>query len=148
MLVACLWSRDAALGTTRFTQELCARHSIPRFSGTSTLLVDVVSSSGRPRAVGALLLLSAYLLCCRSRALQYLCTIAVTRKGRALCEQLGMHSHAYREGGAQRVLFWCKGGELDASAINARLRLNRAVYERCWRAGLTPRTEGRRYPRC
>lgn len=148
MLVACLWTRDDTLGTTRFNADACSRHRIPRFSGTNTLFVDVVSAGGRPHGVGALLLLSAYLLVSRSRTLEYLCTIAVTQQGRTLCERLGMHSHAYREGGAQRALCWAKGGELTASDINSRLRLSQAVLDQCWRTGLTPRTRDKVYPRC
>ena len=148
ILTACLWVRDQTLGTNRFTQEFLTQHSIPRFSARNTLLVDVVSSSGRPHGVGSLLLLSAYLLVCRSRNFQYIACVAVSEPGRTLCEKLGFNSYTYRERGAQRMLCWAAAGELRASDVNRRLRVNRSLPAICWRDGLTARTAGRKYPRC
>lgn len=151
MLCACLYSRDKTLGTERFSQEYCAKHSIPRM-GQNTLFVDVVCSRGQPRAAGALLFLSAYLQVLRSRSLTYLCTIAVTSKMKRLCEQLGLATVSYREGGASRTFAWCRKGDLSGSVIAARLHLRRELSELCWRAGATRRTQNdrgsRRYPRC
>ena len=142
----CLYSRDATLGTERFTQSYCVQHSIPRL-GANTLFVDVVSSRG-PQAAGTLLFLSAYLQVMRSRTLEYLATICVTPSMRRLCEQLGMGLFDYREGGAQRTFAWARKGDLEASNINARLRLTRDFEAKCFRDGLTARTAGLKYPRC
>ena len=146
MLVACLYSKDESLGTDRFTQSYCAQHRIPRL-GENSLFVDVVASRG-PQAAGALLFLSAYLQVMRSRTLEYLCTIAVTPTMKRLCEQLGMGTFDYREGGAPRTFAWCKKGDLAASDINDRLRLHGNFAELCFRQGLTARTSDKRYPRC
>ena len=146
MLCACLYSRDATLGTERFTQSFCASHGIPRL-GENTLFVDVVSSRG-PQAAGTLCFLSAYLQVMRSRTLEYLATIAVTPSMKRLCEQLGMSTFEYREGGAPRTFAWAKKGDLEASDINARLRLTRDFEAKCFRDGLTARTADKKYPRC
>tara|TARA_B110000046_G_scaffold180863_1_gene212125 strand:- start:281 stop:1093 length:813 start_codon:yes stop_codon:yes gene_type:complete len=147
MLCACLYSRDETLGTDRFTHTYCAQHGIPRL-GDNSLFIDVVSSRGQPHAAGALLVLTAYNMVMRSRALDYLCTIAVTPKMKRLCEQLGMDTFDYREEGAARTLAWSKKGDLSASDIAGRLRLHREFSELCWRAGATQRTQDKRYPRC
>ena len=146
MLCACIYTRDATLGTERFTQAYCTSHGIPRL-GENTLFVDVVSSRG-PQAAGTLCFLSAYLQVMRSRTLQYLCTIAVTPSMKRLCTQLGMGTFDYREGGVPRTFAWARKGDLEASAINARLRLTRDFEAKCFRDGLTVRTAGRKYPRC
>ena len=80
MLTACEWARDETLGTERFTHQYLSDHSVPRFTSSNTLFVDVVSSTGEPHGVGALLLLNAYLLVCRSSKFSYLVTIAVTTR--------------------------------------------------------------------
>ena len=147
MLTCCEWSRDDTLGTTKFTQAYCDSHSIPRLSANNTLFVDVVSSSGTPRGVGALLLLSCYLTVCRSRKYEYLCTIAVSAPGKSLCEKLGFNSHSYRDG-TQRNFCWARAGELTAADIGQRLRIDRAIPDLCWRHGFTPRTSHKRYSRC
>ena len=130
MLTACEWTRDEALGTARFTREVLGQHSIPRFSASDTLLVDVVVS-GEPHGTGALLLLSAYLLVCRSKSLKYITCIAVSASGRTLCEKLGFNTYSYRERGAQRVLCWAKKHELRASDANRRLRVHRSLPDLC-----------------
>ncbi len=146
LLVACTWTTDETLGTERFTSQFNHAHGIPRLT-TSTLFVDVVASRG-VQSTGALLLLSAYLLVSRSRTLDAICTIAVTKKGRSLCEKLGFSSYNFKQGGIQKSLCWAKSGTLLASDINKRLRLSSRVPDVCWRSGYTERTAHKKYPRC
>mgnify|MGYP007078129804 CR=1 FL=1 len=148
ILTACQWTRDRSLSTDKFTQAFLSEHSIPRFNSNDTLLVDVVSSGGEPHGVGALLLLTAYLLVCRSSRLRYIACVAVSDPGRTLCEKLGFNSYSYRERGAQRRLCWAEANELRAKDINRRLRVNRSLPSLCWRDGLSARTQGRKIPRC
>ena len=148
LLTACEFTRDTTLGTTRFTQAFLDSHTIPRLSASNCLFIDVVSSTGDPHGVGALLVLSAYLLVCRSRKYEYLATIAVSEKGRNLCERLGMHAYSYREGGTQRNFCWCGAGELTAADVNRRLRVKRYISDLCWRDGFTARTRDRKFARC
>ena len=56
LLTACEFTLDKTLGTTRFTQAFLDSHDIPRLSASNCLFIDVVSSTGGPHAVGALLL--------------------------------------------------------------------------------------------
>ena len=148
ILTACLWSRDPALSTQKFTHAFLSEHSIPRFSQNDTLLVDIVSSGGRQHGVGALLLLTAYLLVCRSSNFRYIACVAVSEPGRTLCEKLGFNTYSYRERGAQRKLCWAAANSLRARDINQRLRVNRSLPSICWRDGLTARTAGRKMSRC
>ena len=148
ILTACEFSRDDTLGTTKFTQGYLDTHSIPRLSGSNCLFVDVVSSSGQPQGVGALLVLNAYITVMRSRKYDYLCTIAVSESGRTLCQQLGFKTHPYRVSGTQRQLCWIKAGELKATLVSQRLRLVKTLPNICWRHGFTARTSHKRYDRC
>lgn len=148
LLTACEFTRDATLGTDRFTQAFLDSHSIPRLTAGNCLFVDVVSSTSNPHGVGALLLLSAYLSVCRSRKYSYLATIAVSAPGRNLCERLGMHAYSYRESGAQRNFCWCEAGELTAADINRRLRVKPYISDLCWRDGYTQRSRDRKFSRC
>ena len=148
MLTACEFSRDQTLGTAKFSQQYCDQHGIPRLSASNSLFCDVVSSSGTPHGVGALLMLNVYLTVMRSRKYDYLCTIAVSQPGKTLCQKLGFESHSYRESGTQRQLCWIKAGELQASVANQRLRVDRSLPDLCWRHGFTTRTSHKRYARC
>jgi hypothetical protein len=148
MLTACEWSRDQSLGTERFTSKFCDDHSIPRLSANNCLFIDVVSSSRSKYGVGALLLLSAYLLVCRSKKYEFLATIAVTEQGRKLTEQIGMHAYSYREGGGKRSFSWCKANELTASDISRRLRVPSEIESVCFRDGYSHRTHHQKFSRC
>jgi hypothetical protein len=148
LLTACELTCDNTLGTGRFTQAFLDSHSIPRLHSGNCLFVDVVSSTGDPHGVGALLLLSAYLGVCRSRKYSYLATIAVSAPGLNLCERLGMHAYNYREGGAQRNFCWCTAGELTAADISRRLRVKPYISDLCWRDAYTSRSRDRKVSRC
>ena len=147
MLTCCEWSRDSTLGTTKFTQAYCDSHSIPRLSASNALFVDVISASGTPRGVGALLMINCYLSVCRSRKYEYLSTIAVSAPGKSLCSKLGFHRHSYRDG-TQRDFCWAKAGELSAADLDQRLRIDRAIPDLCWRHGFLARNSHVRYSRC
>jgi len=147
ILTVCEMSRDPALGTQRMTQSWMAERSIPRLSAGNTLFIDVVSSSGDPRGVGALLVLNAYQTVYRSRKYDFLASIAVSARGKTLFEQLGFSSVSYRENG-QRTFCWIRAGELKASDISQRLRIDRSLPSLCWRFGFTSKSSSRRYPRC
>ena len=148
ILTACEWNRDPTLSTDRFTPSFLSDHSIPRFTSNNTLLVDIVSSSGQPHGVGALLILTAYLLVCRSSKLRYIACIAVSEPGRTVCEKLGFNSYSYRERGAQKKLCWAEANELRAKDVNQRLRVSSSLSSLCWRDGLSVRAQGRKNPRC
>ena len=147
ILTACEFSRDGSLGTSKFTQAYMDSHKIPRLSANNCLLVDVVSSSGDPRGVGALLLISAYMTVFRSRKYEYLAAVAVSAPGKSICERLGFHTHSFREG-TQRQLCWILAGELSAADVNRRLRVDSKLPAVCWRHGFTARTSQKRFPRC
>ena len=146
MLIACDFTRVDGLGTTRFTNAYCSQHSIPRLD-SSTLFIDVVASAANPRGAGTLLVLAAYLLATRSQKYNRLATIAVTSKGKKLFEDLGWESHSYREGGT-RTLFWIDTGDMKAADVQARLRLDDSVKNKCFRKGASARTANKRYARC
>jgi len=147
ILTACEFSRDDSLGTSKFSQSYMDSRGIPRLSANNCLLVDVVSSSGDPRGVGALLLISAYMTVFRSRKYEYLAAVAVSAPGKSLCERLGFHTHSFREG-TQRQFCWIRAGELSAADLNRRLRVDSKLPAVCWRHGFTARTSHKRYARC
>lgn len=147
ILTACEFSKDATLGTNRFTQSYMDQHSIPRLTANNCLFIDVVSSSGDPRGTGALLVCNSYLTVFRSRKFDYLATIAVSQPGQNLFERLGFHTHSFREG-TQRKFCWIKAGELTAVDANRRLRVDSKLPDLCWRHGFSARTSHKRYARC
>ena len=147
MLIACEWSRDQTLGTTKFTQQYFDQHNIPRMSANNCLFVDVVSSTGSTHGVGALLVLNAYLTVMRSRKYDFLCTIAVSQPGKTLFEKLGFETHAYREG-TPKLFCWIRSGDLKASRANRRLRVDSSIPDLCWRHGFSANTSHKRYARC
>jgi hypothetical protein len=146
ILVACSFSADDSLSTSKFSPSYCAQHGLPRLDAR-TMLIDVVSTSGDPQGVGTMLVLACYLAACRSRNYERVCVIAITTKGKKLFGDLGWRRHNFREG-TPRSLFWIDTGELKASALKARLRWDESVQSACWRAGATSRTAQKRYSRC
>lgn len=147
MLTCCNFERDQSLSTQRFTQAYCTQQGIPRL--TNALLIDCVASTREQefRGTGALLVIAAYLMVQRSRTLDVICSVAVTTAGKRLFESLGFHEHRFREG-TPRSFFWARPGELRAVDIQRRLRWDPSITNRCFRRGLTQRTEGKRFPRC
>ena len=147
MLTACEFARDDSLGTSKFDRAYFDQHNIPRLTSSNALFIDVISSSGEPHGVGALLALSCYLTVCRSKKYQFLCSVAVSVPGQSLFQRLGFHSHSFRQG-TQRHFCWVRAGELTASDINRRLRVDRSIPDICWRQGYTARNRNSKYPRC
>ena len=148
LLVACEWSVDDSLSTTRFTAAYCRQHALPRLT-TSTLFIDMVTSrrGNRTRGAAALLVLSCYLLVCRSPKYSRLATVAVTTKGIDLFTNLGFQVHRFREGGP-RAFCWADAKSLKAADLHQRLQWDPAVKDICWRSGYTRATSSRKIGRC
>ena len=117
------------------------------------MLIDVVSSyrseARQIHGIGVLLVLACYLVMCRSRTFNTLCTVAVTAKGKGLFESLGFEAHDFTSGGARVSLFYISANELQMGNIQNRLKMNdNNLLRRCWRRGATARTIDKRMPLC
>ena len=134
---ACDWSVDDSLGTGRFTASYLREHDLPRFD-SSWLLIDVIASS-KPMT-GALLCLQVYLA---AKAKSGVVAVAVTKGGKSLFQQLGFHSHSFREEGGYTALVYAPAGSLSMGTINRRLKFSgdkELLASICWRFGLTAKT--------
>ena len=146
LLTTCEWTRDATLGTERFTQKELSKLGAPRLD-SSWLLIDVVAS--KRRGCGVLLALQAYLLACKSRQYHGVVALAVTRAGRQLFEKLGFATHAYREGGVSKALCYARAGSLSLMQIRRRLAFpgsTTLLESYCYREGV--RDADKIYSRC
>ena len=141
----CDWAVDDALSTRKLTVSYCRDHGIPRFTGSDTLIIDVIASS--KQGAGAQMVLAAYLMMARSKNHKYLTCVAVSPQGKSLFSKMGFQSHAFKEG-TQRTFFWIKAGDMHAEQIHKRLRWDDAIESICWRKALTPRAKHSLLSRC
>lgn len=147
-LVACLYARDEALGTSLFTHSWCTSKGVPRLDGHWTF-IDVIASSMPP--CGALLTVHAILVAARAR-MSGICAVAASAAGHRLLSALNFTCVSYRERGVTRHLCYMRlPQDLSFKHVKRKLRFegDTALVESvCWREALSSRAKSSVVGRC
>ena len=149
-VVACVYSRDEALGTNLFSHSYCSNHSLPRFDARWGF-IDVISAQPAGKPAGSLLTLHAILAAHRAK-LTGVCAVAATAAGHRLLRALNFTCVAYREHGSQRYMCYLRlPQDLSFAHVKRKLRFDGdtdIVESVCWRDSLSARALSSVVGRC